>query len=268
MASMYSAIRRSMETPGLPQPDPNQPLRTVLVVEDEPTTMRFYGTGLKGLQASGWRILTAMNGALAAEVLKVEPVDVVVTDLQMPVMDGYRLIAHIHERYPTLPVIVITSIPLIESRERALQLGALRVMPKPTRLSYLMEEIRQAGDLKPEGMVRGLGLGSLLQLMQWEGRTATFQVRSQGRLGHLYLRQGQLVHAEAMGQEGLPAAYQILLWERPEVTFVDACRVSTCTIDLPIPEVLMNVALIQDQSRPDAPVELPPVARNPWGGDL
>lgn len=263
---MYRAIRPTMETPGIPHPDSPVTPRTVLVVEDEPTTMRFYGTGLKGLQASGWRILTAMNGAIAADILKVEPVDVVVTDLQMPVMDGYRLIAHIHERYPTLPVIVITSVPLLESRERALQMGALRVMPKPTRLSFLMEEIRQAGDLKPEGMVRGLGLGSLLQLMQWEGRTATFQVRSQGHLGHLYLRQGQLVHAEAMGGEGLPAAYAILLWERPEVTFVDACRIQTQTIDLPVPEVLMNVALIQDQSHPQAPHGEAEPVRDVWEG--
>lgn len=253
---MLTPMERYIPPQLVPEDSPES--RRVLVVEDEPTTMRFYATGLKGLQAHGWRILSAVNGADAVEVLKREAIDVLVTDLNMPVMDGYRLIAHVHERYPSLPVIVLTSLPTGEPQDRARALGALRVASKPVRLSYLMEEIRHAGDLKPEGHVRGLSLGGLLQLMAWEDKTATLKVRMGMRQGHLYILSGRLIHAELGIEEGLPAALDILSWERPEVDFTDDCRVTEGTINLAIPEILMQVALREDNLRRGLPEEAPP----------
>lgn len=234
-------------------------------------TIRFYVTGLKGLQAQGWRILAAENGQRAADLLRNEKVDVVVTDLRMPVMDGYHLIALIHAHYPGMPVIVLTSLPEGEPQDRARSLGALRVLSKPVRLSLLMEEIRAAGEIKPSGRIQGLGLGSLLQLMAWEGRSVTLNVVAEEGHGHLYVKEGVLVHAEHSRGEGLPAAYEILGWEAPTITFVETCRVTT-DLALPIPEFLMNAALYQDhQARdqeaapliPEVPADLP---HDPWIG--
>lgn len=247
-----------------PTPVP-QESRIVLIVEDEVMTRRMYVTGLKGLQAQGWSILAAENGAVAAELLRHEPVDVVVTDLNMPVMDGYRLITYIHDHDPTLPIIVLTSLPSGEPQEKALRLGAMRVMSKPARLSLLMDEIRQAGEHQPDGVVRGLGLSSLLQLMTWEGKTCTLKVRSGRDQGFLYLKAGALIHAEHATSDGLIAAYDILGWPTPSVEFVEACRVDP-TIDLPISEILMNVALIQDnqqRNQPDTTVQNPR-PNDPW----
>lgn len=245
--------------------------RTVLVVEDEAMTIRFYVTGLKGLQAQGWRILSAENGARAAEILRQEPVDVVVTDLHMPVMDGYHLIALVHTHYPGMPVIVLTSLPEGEPQDRALGLGALRVLSKPVRLSLLMEEVRALGDVRPAGLVQGLGLSSLLQLLAWEGRSLTLNVQAEEGHGHLYVKDGALIHAECPLCEGLQAAYRILRWSRPSVTFVEACRVEA-TIAMPIEEFLMNAAVHQDHERmeaepapeQEAPVIPPVIGVNPW----
>ncbi len=248
----------------LPSPVP-EATRLVLVVEDEVMTRRMYTTGLKGLQIHGWRILAAENGAVAAEILRKEPVDVVVTDLNMPVMDGYRLIAMIHDHYPLLPVVVLTALSEGEPQERALRMGAIRVMSKPARLSLLMEEIRQAGDRKSEGVVRGLPLSSLLQLMEWEGKTCTLKVRSGPDHGYLYVKSGMLIHAEHAGSEGAFAAYDILGWPGPSIEFVEACRVEA-SIDLPIGEILMNVALIQDNQARNPVDDAPPDLRpdDPW----
>jgi CheY-like chemotaxis protein len=239
--------------------------RTVLVVEDEAMTMRFYLTGLKGLQVHGWRILPAENGARAAEILRQESVDVLVTDLNMPIMDGYRLIALVHDHYPTLPVIVLTSLPPGEPMDKALRLGALRAMSKPVRLSHLMEEIRQAGEMHPEGLVRGLPLASLIQLMNWEGKTCTLKVRSGQLHGHLYVRAGQLIHAQFADEEGLAAAQEILCWTKPSVEFVETCRVEA-TIDMPVSEILLNTAIGMDETqRQDATAPAPPPnPDDPW----
>jgi CheY-like chemotaxis protein len=238
----------------------------LLVVEDEAMTVRFYVTGMKGLQAQGWRILSAENGARAAELLRQEPVDVVVTDLNMPIMDGYRLITHIYERYPSLPIIVLTSLPPGEAQEKAMRLGALRVMSKPVRLSFLMDEVRQVGELRPEGLVRGLPLSSLLQLMAWEGKTCTLKVRSGRNHGHLYVKNGALIHAQHGGNEGHLAAMDILNWDKPRVEFVETCRVEA-TINVPLSEILLDAAVMQDTEKAQEDTEMPNLGSDrddPW----
>lgn len=225
------------------------PSKTVLLVEDEPATLRFYQTGLKGL--AGWRQLTAPNGEKALDVLRHELINVLVTDLNMPVMDGYRLITAVHELYPSIPIIVLTSLPPGAPQDRAMALGAFRVLSKPVRLSLLMEEIKLLGSRESQGSVRGISLSGLLQLMGWEGKTCTLTVRSYDSIGHLYFQKGRLIHALCGDDDGIVAAYQILTWPDPRVEFVDACRVSE-SIDMPTEEILMNVAVIQDSHKAGA----------------
>ena len=229
--------------------------KAVLLVEDEPATLRFYQTGLKGL--SGWRQVIAENGLRALEVLRHEPINVLVTDLNMPVMDGYGLITTVHELYPSIPIIVLTSLPPGAPQDRAVALGALQVLSKPVRLSLLMEEIKLLGNRESDGFVRGISLSGLLQLMSWEGKTCTLTVKSRTSIGHLYVMKGRLIHALCGDDEGIVAAYQILGWPQPQVEFVDACRVGE-TIGMSTEEILMNVAVIQDSQKAE------PKRHDPW----
>ena len=219
------------------------PLKTALIVEDEPATLKFYMVGLKGLQE--FRLLSAENGMEALALLEEQPVDVVVTDLNMPLLDGYGLIAVLAQRYPSVPIIVITSVADASLQDQALALGALRVIPKPPRLSMLMEAIRAAAQVTSPGLVRGLGLASLLQLLNWERRTATLTVRGRHGTGYLYVKDGDLVHAAHGKEAGLVAAYQLLTWDDIQVEFVFKCKIRP-TIDLPLTEILMNLAVIRD----------------------
>ncbi len=224
-------------------PSKDGPVKTVLVVEDDRSTLNLYRMGLKGLQ--GFRILLAENGMKALEILQDEPVDVLVTDLSMPVLDGFKLIAIVAERYPSIPVLVMTGLPEAEHQNSPIFLGALRILSKPPRLSLLMDEIRQASLRKPDGMVKGIALGSLLQLMNWERKHCTMTVRHGPELGYLYVKDGELIHAAFHDQEPLESAYSILNWVGPEIEFVDTCRVER-SLDLPVTEILLNAAMIKD----------------------
>ena len=220
-------------------------LKTVLFVEDEVSTLRFYSAGLRGLHE--FKFLLAENGQQALDALKANNVDVVVTDLNMPVMDGFTLITRLTAKYPSIPVLVVSGLPEPKASQDALDLGAIRILPKPPRLSVLMEEIRAASQRKADGLVKGISLGSLLQLLNWEQKTCTVTARSNGRVGMVYLRQGEVVNAAYREHEGIIAAYEILSWDYPEIEFVAACGMDRI-IDLPVAELLMNVAMITDQS--------------------
>ena len=219
-------------------------------MEDEPVTQRFCLTGLRGL--AEFQLLSAGNGAEALAILQSRSVDVVVTDLNMPVLDGFALIAILGQKYPSLPVIVLTSVAERGLLDMAVELGALRVLAKPPKLSLLMTEIRAAAERKPKGIVQGLALTSVLQLLNWERRTATLTVRAQDQLGYLYVKDGEVIQAACGEQEGLPAAYRILAWTEVHVEFVDACRMQP-RISLPLAELLLNVAIAADAEAAGAP---------------
>lgn len=227
------------------------PEKTLLVAEDDRAVQSLYRMGLKGL--SGFRIILVENGQKALDVLRSEVVDVLVTDLNMPVMDGFELISRVASDYPSLPIIVMTGLGEADHGNKPLDLGALRIMNKPPRLSHLMDEIRAAASQEPTGLVRGITLGSLLQLLNWERKSCTLTVKHGEDRGLLYCRDGELIHARHKEKEGIPAAYDILCWDKPDIEFVDTCRVKATIKDLPITEILMNVAMIKDHGHPDAP---------------
>jgi CheY-like chemotaxis protein len=226
---------------------PDGPAKTLLVVEDDRATLSLYRAGLKGLQ--GFKILMALNGAQALEILRQEPVNVLVTDLNMPVMDGFNLITKVSRFYPQVPVIVMTGLDESQHLNTPLQLGAIRILSKPPRLTLLMDAIRAAAQFEPTGMIRGIGLNSILQLLNWEQKSCTLTVKSEAGMGLLYVRKGEVIHAAFQAQEGIPAVYEILGWESPDIEFVETCRVEP-SMDLPLTEILMNAALINDQRGP------------------
>ncbi|MBI1754639.1 MAG: response regulator [Acidobacteria bacterium] len=231
-----------------PLPVPDAPAKTLLVVEDDRATLSLYRAGLKGLV--GFKILMAENGGQAMDILRHEPVHVLVTDLNMPVMDGFNLIAKASRFYPQVPIIVMTGLDLSQHLNTPLQLGAIRILTKPPRLTILMDAIKAAAALEPSGLIRGIGLNSILQLLNWEKKSCTLTVNSEAGMGLMYLKNGEVVHAVYRAEEGLPAAYEILAWDRPDIEFVETCRVEQ-TIGLALTELLMNAALLADQRRPE-----------------
>jgi two-component system capsular synthesis sensor histidine kinase RcsC len=100
-----------------------------LIVDDNKT---FLINLAQGLRAFAWRFqaLTAENGEKALAVLESEHVDLVVTDLHMPVMDGFEFLSRIQKSYPDIPVIVMSACldPDVETKLRSL--GVTRCIEK------------------------------------------------------------------------------------------------------------------------------------------
>ena len=224
---------------------PNMPekTKTLLLAEDDRATQSLLCAGLRAL--SEYNVMVASNGLEALEIIKKQSIDVLVTDLQMPVMDGFQLISIVYERYPHIPVLVMTGLPEALHQNVPMFLGALCILPKPVKLPTLIEQIREAGNRKPDGMIIGLPLNSLLQLMEWERKSCTVKVKSNCGVGMLYLHEGALIHANYMELEGLEAVYEILALTESYVEFTGVCRADK-TIAIPLTEVLLNVAMNND----------------------
>jgi len=224
--------------------------KVLLFAEDDRATQNLFQMGLRKL--TGYEVIIVSNGMEALEVLKKRPVNVLVTDLHMPVMDGFELISIVYERYPHVPILVMTGLAETQYKSPPTSLGTLRILPKPVRLSVLIEQIREAGDRKPDGIIQGLNLSSLLQLMAWEHKSCTVVVESEHGIGMLYMQEGQLIQASFKELEGLEAAYKILEWKHSHIEFTDICRANK-TINIPLAEVLINAAMYKNSIK-DAPV--------------
>ena len=94
-------------------------IKNVLLVDDDTEMLHALKEGFKKYQES-FAVLLAEDGLEALTRLKQNIVSLVVTDLKMPNMDGFELLAHIMEHYPDIPVIIITgySTPEIEQLAR------------------------------------------------------------------------------------------------------------------------------------------------------
>lgn len=114
-----------------------------LVVEDSPTMRQLISFSLKRFK--GCTILEAVDGVDALKKLQTEEVDMVLTDINMPVMDGLKLVSLIRQNPKTraLPIVIITTEGAKEDRERGLALGANAYISKPIQSSNLQKIITE-----------------------------------------------------------------------------------------------------------------------------
>ena len=107
----------------------------VLIVDDEPG-MRSLLTRV--MEKEGYQSRSAADGAQALELVQAGEWDLVVADIDMPVMDGIEMLKRVHEIQPRLPVIMITAYATVESAVEAMKFGAFDYITKP----FAMDELK------------------------------------------------------------------------------------------------------------------------------
>ena len=111
----------------------------ILVAEDDHAIRTLITTKLK---QENYTIYTAANGEDALSVMEKHQVDLLISDIMMPVMDGYSLVKALRETKHTLPILMITAKSQLESLEEAFTLGVDDYMVKPIRLEELALRVR------------------------------------------------------------------------------------------------------------------------------
>ena len=115
----------------------------VLVVEDSPTMRQLIVFALKRIR--GFQISEANDGVDGLKKLSAEKFDLIVTDINMPIMDGLKLVSMVRNdpNYKETPIIIITTEGANEDRERALALGANEYITKPIQTTQILETVKR-----------------------------------------------------------------------------------------------------------------------------
>ncbi len=124
--------------------------RQVLAVDDSPTVRKFVSVSLS---MQGFDVVTACDGMDALEKLPQRKFDLVITDLNMPNMDGFELIKALRENaeYAELPIIILSSLADQDSREEGAKLGVHSYVVKPFSLEKIQYEVSKYLSWTEEG---------------------------------------------------------------------------------------------------------------------
>lgn len=231
-------------------------MKKILIVDDEPAVLFALSEALAD-RRRGVKVATAANGNEAVAILESEKVDLVVTDLRMPEMDGFELMAWLRRSFPNLPVIVMTAYVAESSR---LGVG-LDILEKPFDLAILKKKAADMLRQSVKGRVENISLSSFLQLLEIERKTCTLSVTSGEHGGRLYFRSGKLVGAETEELKDQAAALEIVTWEHADVEIADGCPVAGPELEGGLRFFLLEGMRLKDERERHAPPSQPDISQ-------
>jgi two-component system chemotaxis response regulator CheY len=114
-----------------------------LVVEDSPTMRQLIVFALSRLKVL--KVVEADDGVDALKKLSAQRVDILITDINMPMMDGLKLVAMVRKdpTHKDIPIVIITTEGAQEDRQRALSLGANAYITKPIQAPQVITKVRE-----------------------------------------------------------------------------------------------------------------------------
>jgi len=227
---------------------------TILIVDDDPLQHEML-EGYLGL--AGYKILHAKNGAEALNVMETGKTEIVLLDIQMPVMDGFKALEEIRKRasLKDIPVILLTCLNQQYLKIKGLELGADDYITKPFNSAELLARInavlrRAQRYQRSEGVMSGdladISLVQLMQNMEVGVKTAIIHLKDMN--GDIFIEKGQLVFTRYGDFTGEQALYRLFLLEKGvfSVDF-DTLPAEITKIPRPIMKVLMNVLVYVDE---------------------
>ena len=221
----------------------------VLFVDDD-RILRARIQKMYTLYGDDFQTLVAADGIEASRRLTENTISLVVTDLQMPGMDGFGLLAHLSQNYPDIPVIVVTGQNPSDARRQALSRGAIGFLEKPFEMDRLAELILKV--IRKEssgGTLHSISLEMFAQLIEMEMKTCTLRVveKKGGDTGVLFFRDGALLDARYKAFRGRTAALAVFMWEQVTIALQDECLVKENHVNAQLQAVVMDAVRMRDE---------------------
>ena len=239
-------IEKSILTTGRRRPGM---IKNVLLVDDDREMLLALQEGF-ARYADSFSVLLAGDGIEALEYLKRQPVSLVVTDLKMPRVDGFELLATIMANFPDIPVIIITGYSTPRMEQLARKGGAVAFVAKPFLIENLARQIismlRQEAD---GGTLHNVSSGMFLQLIEMEQKTCTIRLEEKtfGEKGVLFFVEGELCDARVGERQGEIAAYEIFAWDNVSLAIQNDCTVRQNRINKELSSLLLEGARRSDE---------------------
>jgi CheY-like chemotaxis protein len=246
----------------------------VLFVDDSMAFLELFSGLCAELAKGSWQIYTAASADLALARLQERPVDLVVLDIGMPMLDGLQLLGIINRRYPGLKLAVLTGSPTDSKRADALSKGAELFLEKPVTADGMKTAFNVLNDLVSwnregfTGALRQVGLQEVIQMECNRRHSAILEIHNPELSGRVYLEAGSITHAVVGTLTGEPAFRRLLSLTGGDFQLKPFVAPPQRTIESGWEYLLLDAARANDEETvmlkiPDAKPEATPAAAPP-----
>jgi DNA-binding response OmpR family regulator len=167
--------------------------------------------------------------------------DLLLTQLEAEGIDGLPLGSSLSEIFPALQVLFL---PSYAASERRLKVTETKVFPEPIDGDELLEAINRAEKAPPD-MPDLFHVADVLQMCCLSRHNGALQLVKETESGHVFLRNGKIVHAQTTNARGHEALLEIVSWEVAEFAYERSVRPPLETITSPWDDVLIEAATAQ-----------------------
>jgi CheY-like chemotaxis protein len=220
--------------------------KTLLFVDDTPAILKLLEAIFK---PKGYTSHFARHGREAVNLLQKQTIDLIILDLDMPVMNGYEFLVYLQKHNVDIPVIVITATKV--ANHEFLDNHGVTFLEKPFLPTVIVKKVEEL--LEDGNQLRGISLASFLQLLGLERKSGAITVSNAHHEGVIFLKKGEMVHAATKRVQGEAALYLMLKWTdvKLEVNFKQVSdRIS---IDRPLEQLLLDIFRMQDEHEASKP---------------
>jgi DNA-binding response OmpR family regulator len=227
--------------------------KRILIVDDDVVVLHLLE---RDFSQAGFAVLTAVNGRAALDTVVKEPVDLIVSDISMPEMDGLEFCERIRRSpdHQHVPFIFLTARGGQDERLRGLRSGADEYVVKPfnvadliARAEILYDRIQRQRSVSTfEGNLRDVSLCEVLQLFELTRKRGVLHVHAPTGAGTIALADGTLLHASWNGDQAEDAVFHMFALKEGNFRF-QAKEVSPGNCVQPISFVLMETARLTDE---------------------
>ncbi len=194
-------------------------MAVILIVDDDLGLQKILELSLQKYR-DDFIVLFAADGKKAISILEQHQIDLLVTDIKMPNVDGLALLSHMSVNYPRTPCIVLTSytIPGLEKRLSPSIFHFLKKPVNPEKLAGLIKDgLQEAG--KGEGLT-GISVPGVMQIIETEQKTCFLVLHADGkRQGAMYFHEGVLYDAVCGTLHAEDAALQLIALENAQLEY-------------------------------------------------
>ncbi len=224
-------------------------LRKVLFVDDDQIMLLAVEKRFAAY-SEYFSMLMANDGFEAVQKLKETSISLIVLDLKMPRMDGMSLLSHTREKYPDIPVIIVSGYRTAEMYKLAKAKGVIAYISKPFQVDDLGKIIMSTLQKEANGgIMHNVSPTVFLQLMEMEAKTCTIRIldKKTEKGGILYFSEGNLLDARVGDILGLEAAYRVFTWEEVTLFIQNECAARDNTINSELQPIIMKAVGMKDE---------------------
>ena len=190
----------------------------VLILDDEQDLLDLYRDLLSKLPSQP-EVFTANSGARALALLNAEKFSMLLTDLNMPGMDGFQVLTIVRRRFPSLRTVVMTSMVDEQIRARAYAMGIDLYLEKPnekTDVQLFVDCIESLLEREEVGGFRGVQSKSLVDLIQLEclsQSSSVLKITNKSVEARVWIQDGDVIDAQVGELTGEAAFKSIMSWK-------------------------------------------------------